>query len=104
MTPMGAFGRRADKHLRFMSLRHFDVVIIGRSLGCLSAAALLARRDFRVLLIGQGQLGPSYAWQGRRVPRRAFTLLFGETPVWRRVLQDLAQTQTFRRRTRRHEP
>lgn len=87
-----------------MTLRHFDVVVIGRSLGCLSAAALLARRDFRVLVLGQGELPASYAWQGKRIARRAFSLLFGETPVWRRVLQDLAQTQTFRRCTRRVEP
>jgi flavin-dependent dehydrogenase len=44
-----------------MTLRHFDVVIMGRSLGCLSAAALLARRDFRVLVIGQGEKPPSYS-------------------------------------------
>ena len=81
-----------------MTLRHFDVVVIGRSLGCLSAAALLARRDFRVLVLGHGELPPSYSWEGRRIARRAFSLLFGETPVWRRVLQDLAQSQTFRRR------
>src|SRR6187399_2864009 len=87
-----------------MTLRHFDVVVIGRSLGCLSAAALLARRDFRVLVLGQGQLPPSYSWQGRRVARQAFSLLFGATPVWKRVLQDLAQSQTFRRRTRRVTP
>ncbi|HTV25955.1 MAG TPA: phytoene dehydrogenase, partial [Polyangiaceae bacterium] len=84
--------------------RHFDVVVIGRSLGCLTAAALLARRDFRVLVLGHGDLPASYAWQGRRLNRRAFSLQFGETPVWRRVLQDLAQSQTFRRRTRRIEP
>jgi glycine/D-amino acid oxidase-like deaminating enzyme len=84
--------------------RHFDVVVIGRSLGCLTAAALLARRDFRVLVLGQGELPASYAWQGRRLNRRAFSLQFGETPVWRRVLVDLAQSQTFRRRTRRIEP
>lgn len=84
--------------------RHFDVVVIGRSLGCLTAAALLARRDFRVLVLGHGDLPPSYAWQGRRLNRRAFSLQFGETPVWRRVLQDLAQSQTFRRRTQRVAP
>lgn len=87
-----------------MTLRHFDVVVIGRSLGCLCAAALLARRDLRVLVLGHGALPATYAWQGRKIQRRAFTLLFGETPVWRRVLQDLAQTQTFRRCTQRLEP
>lgn len=85
-------------------MRHFDVVVIGRSLGCLTAAALLARRDFRVLVLGHGEPAPSYAHQGRRIARRAFSLLFGETPVWRRVLQELAQSQTFRRRTQRMDP
>jgi phytoene dehydrogenase-like protein len=87
-----------------LTLRHFDVVVIGRSLGCLSAAALLARRDFRVLVLGHGELPPSYSWEGRKIARRAFNVLFGETPVWRRILQDLAQSQTFRRRTKRAEP
>ncbi len=87
-----------------VTLRHFDVVVIGRSLGCLTAAALLARRDFRVLVLGQGELPASYSFRGRRIARRAFSLLFGETPVWRRMLQDLAQSQTFRRRTTRAEP
>jgi phytoene dehydrogenase-like protein len=84
--------------------RHFDVVVIGRSLGCLTAAALLARRDFRVLVLGHGEPPPSYGWQGRRLARKVFSLPFGETPVWRRVLVDLAQSQTFRRQTRRIEP
>jgi hypothetical protein len=84
--------------------RHFDVVVIGRSLGCLTAAALLARRDFRVLVLGHGEPPPSYGWQGRRLARKLFSLPFGETPVWRRVLVDLAQSQTFRRQTRRIDP
>jgi hypothetical protein len=93
-----------DSHAAPTLRRHFDVIVIGRSLGCLTAAALLARRDFRVLVLGHGELPASYAWQGRRMNRRAFSLQFGETPVWRRVLVDLAQSQTFRRRTRRIEP
>lgn len=87
-----------------VDVRHFDVVVIGRSLGCLTAAALLARRDFRVLVLGHGEPAPSYAFEGWRVARRVFSLLFGETPVWRRVLQELAQSQTFRRRSQRVEP
>lgn len=96
-SPHGGCGRG-------VTLRHFDVVVIGRSLGCLTAAALLARRDLRVLVLGQGELPASYSFRGRRIARRAFSLLFGETPVWRRMLQDLAQSQTFRRRTLRAEP
>jgi hypothetical protein len=82
-----------------VSSRHYDVVVLGRSLGALTAAALLARRDFRVLLLGQGQKPPSYEFEGKRFKRRAFTFLAGSSPVWKRVLQELAQSPRFRRRT-----
>ena len=36
-----------------MTDRYYDVIVVGRSLGALVAAALLARRDFTVLVIGQ---------------------------------------------------
>jgi phytoene dehydrogenase-like protein len=77
--------------------KHYDVVVLGRSLGALVAAAILARRDFRVVVLGQGQRPSSYRW-GRHVLRRtAFTMLFASSPAWKRVLVELAQTQTFRR-------
>jgi phytoene dehydrogenase-like protein len=77
--------------------KHYDVVVLGRSLGALVTAALLARRDFRVLVLGQGQRPASYRW-GRHVFRRsAFSMLFASSPTFRRVLVELAQTQTFRR-------
>ncbi len=78
--------------------KHYDVVVLGRSVGALVAAALLSRRAFRVLVLGQGAKAPSYRW-GRHVFRRsAFTMLFASSPAWKRVLAELAQTQTFRRR------
>ena len=64
--------------------KHYDVVVLGRSLGALAAAALLARRDFTVLLVGQGARPPSYQLGDRPLLRRAFTLLAGSSPVWRR--------------------
>lgn len=83
-----------------MTLRHYDVVVIGRGLGCLAAAALLARRDFSVLLLGHRALPAAYAWGEHRLARRSRGLHFAETPAWRALLRDLAQTQTFRRRSR----
>ena len=81
-----------------MTEKHYDVIVLGRSLGALVTAALLSRRDFRVLVLGQGARPPSYRW-GRHVLRRsAFTMLFASSPAWKRVLVELAQTQTFRRR------
>jgi phytoene dehydrogenase-like protein len=87
-----------------MTSRHFDVIVLGRSLGALTTAALLARRDFQVLLISQRQEPPSYRFERFFLKRRAFTMLFGASPVWKRILQDLAQSPTFRRRTVAIEP
>ncbi|MFO0568492.1 MAG: hypothetical protein U0263_22715 [Polyangiaceae bacterium] len=87
-----------------MTARHFDVVVLGRSLGALTAAALLARRDFRVLLLGQGERPPSYEYEGFRLKRRAFALLFGASPVWSRILHELAQSPRFRRMVRPLDP
>lgn len=84
--------------------RHYDVVVLGRSLGALLAAALLARREFRVLLLGQGELPPRYRVQGRTLARRSFNLLAATSPVFRRVIQELAQTQKFRRLTTPLDP
>jgi hypothetical protein len=84
--------------------RHYDVIVLGRSLGALTAAALLARRDFRVLVLGQGQRAQSYRFEQRVLHRRAFTLLCGSSPAWRRVLQELAQSPQFRRRVKTLDP
>ncbi len=87
-----------------MSSRHYDVVVLGRSLGALTTAALLARRDFSVLLLGQQQRAPSYSFERFKLKRRAFSLLFGASPVWKRILHELAQSPSFRRRTHSLEP
>jgi phytoene dehydrogenase-like protein len=87
-----------------VTFRHYDVVVLGRSLGALATAALLARRDFRILLIGQGQKPASYHFDGRTLRRRAFTFLAAACPAWRRILHELAQTQTFRRKMQSLDP
>ncbi|HEY3668028.1 MAG TPA: phytoene dehydrogenase, partial [Polyangiaceae bacterium] len=87
-----------------MTSRHYDVVVLGRSLGALAAAALLARRDFRVLLLGQGQRGQTYRFEEHVLFRRTFTLLSGSSPTWRRILHELAQSPQFRRRTTPQDP
>jgi len=84
--------------------RHYDVVVLGRSLGALLAAALLARREFRVLLLGQGELPARYRIARHTMARRSFNLLSATSPVFRRVIQELAQTQKFRRLTEPLDP
>jgi len=84
--------------------RHYDVIVLGRSLGALASAALLARRDFRVLLLGQGQHGQTYRFEEHVLCRRSFTLLAGSSPTWRRILHELAQSPQFRRRATPLDP
>ena len=87
-----------------MPSRYYDAVVLGRSLGALTTAALLSRRDFRVLVLGQGQRGQTYRFEGRVLCRRSFTLLGASSPAFRRVLQELAQSPQFRRRTQSLDP
>jgi len=84
--------------------KHYDVVVLGLGLGPLLAAALLSRRSWRVLVVGQGARPPTYGFEDMALSRRAFTLLFGSSPVWTRALGELAQTMTFRRKTRPLSP
>jgi hypothetical protein len=84
--------------------KYYDVIVIGRSLGALAAAALLARRDFTVLVVGQARRSADYQFEGKTLRRRAFSLLVERSPVWRRVLGELAQTQTWKRRVTALDP
>ena len=80
-----------------MTTRYYDAVILGRSLGVLTAAALLARRDFRVLVIGHEGRPCDYRFDRFRFRRRVFTWLAGSSPPWLRLLRELAQSPRFRR-------
>ncbi|MBM4358444.1 MAG: phytoene dehydrogenase [Deltaproteobacteria bacterium] len=82
-----------------MPSKYYDVVVIGRSLGALTAAALLARRDFTVMVVGQGKPAPDYAVEGHSLRRRSSTMLAGSSPVWAKVMRELAHTQTWHRRS-----
>lgn len=87
-----------------MTDRHYDVVVLGRSLGALACAALLARRDFRVLVLGQGARPPSYRVEGHTVRRGAFSMVAATSPAFHRVLTELAATQSFQRRATSLDP
>jgi phytoene dehydrogenase-like protein len=84
--------------------KHYDVAVLGAGIGALTAAALLARRSWRVLVLGQGWRPPVYQYDAVTLARRPFTFLAGSSPAWGRVLVELAQSQTFRRRTTPLDP
>jgi len=79
--------------------RFYDVVFLGTGFEALLAAALLARRGFRVLVLGQGAQPPTYRAAGRLWPRRAHSFLATHSPVARRTLSELALHPSFRRRS-----
>src|SRR5580704_5838048 len=84
--------------------KHYDVAILGGGIGALTTAALLARRSWRVLVLGQGWRPATYAYDGVTLARRPFTFLAGSSPAWGRVLVELAQSQTFQRRIEPADP
>ncbi len=84
--------------------KYYDVIVIGRSIGALAAAALLARRDFTVLVVGQARRSANYELDGFTLRRRAFTMLSASSPVWARVLGELAETQRWKRRIHMVDP
>lgn len=84
--------------------KHYDVVVLGAGTGALAAAALLARRSWRVLVLGQGHKRPTYTHEGLALARRPFTFLASSSPAWGRVVVELAQSQTFRRRVASLDP
>lgn len=87
-----------------MPQRYFDVVVLGMRTGALVCAALLARRDFRVLVVGDGHLPATYRLGDLPLRRRTFVHLASTLPSYRRLLAELAQTQAFRRRLRALDP
>src|ERR1700744_6613649 len=84
--------------------KEYAVGIRGAGVGALTAAALLARRSWRVLVLGQGWRPPTYSYDGVTLARRPFSFLAASSPAWSRVLVELAQSQTFRRRTTPLDP
>jgi phytoene dehydrogenase-like protein len=84
--------------------KHYDVAVLGAGIGALTAAVLLARRSWRVLVLGQGWRPPTYQFDGATLARRAFVFLAASSPTWARVVVELAQSQTFRRRTSPLDP
>lgn len=86
-----------------MTSAHYDVVAIGDELAGAVAAALLARRGFRVLLlcsapVERDQVGP-YA-----VPRSPLELAGLEAPALKRIVEEVNLVQLIRRHATPNRP
>ncbi len=78
--------------------RWYDLVVLGSSLPALLCGALVGKRGFRVLVLGQGEPDPTYEACGRELPRAPFTFLAAHSPAARRIFAELTVHQVFRRR------
>lgn len=82
----------------------FDAVLVGLDLSTLLAGALLAKRGFRVLLLGHGAPWPSYRVGALTLPRAPFSLTTPDSPALTRVFSELAMKPLFSRRVRPLSP
>jgi hypothetical protein len=92
-----------------MTQNYYDVVTLGAEPASLMASALLARRGFRVLVLGQHSVRPDYAVhtpEGRRVslPRAPYTMHGVDNPYARRIFAELSLSQSLRRKTVTMDP
>lgn len=76
----------------------YDVVVVGASLPALAAGALLARRGFRVTVVGHDARSAAYEVAGFTLRRALATVCAADTPAFRRVFAELALLPAVRRR------
>lgn len=86
--------------------RHvYDVIVIGSQLGGALAAALLAKRSHRVLLVEHDGMGPGYEHGGYVLPYAPFVAPPLKTmPTVEEALTELGLTATVQRALRPHVP
>jgi phytoene dehydrogenase-like protein len=80
-----------------VSSSYYDVIVLGADLAPLFCAALLARRGFRVLVLGHEYLPPTYVAGGYRLAYYPFTFIGANAPSARRLFAELGIYQRFRR-------
>ncbi len=77
---------------------YYDIAVIGGTFGALVSGALLARRGFRVVWVRHDEPPATYTHDGLTLSRRPSAMPFLETPVFRRVLAELALGPVVRRK------
>jgi phytoene dehydrogenase-like protein len=83
---------------------YYHVVVLGMELGPLAAGALLARRGYRVLVVGQGVPYDGYRCFGYEFTRRPFLLTAAESPALSRIVDELTLGQLFQRAVTAQDP
>ncbi len=82
----------------------YDVVIVGASLAVVGAGALLARRGFRVLVLGHGTRPEVYPFEDLSLRRASAVVSFLDAPAFRRMVTELAMVPSVRRRVEALDP
>ncbi len=76
---------------------HYDLIVLGADVAGLVAAALVARRGKRVLVVPHGNPDGAYRLQGRAFALDTAPLVHATTPPVERVLAELGLVQQVRR-------
>ncbi len=76
---------------------HYDLIVLGSDIAGLVAAALVARRGKRVLVIPQGAADGMYKGSGKTLPLRVAPVVHMATPPTGRVWTELGLAQQVRR-------
>jgi flavin-dependent dehydrogenase len=76
---------------------HYDLIVLGADVAGLVAAALVARRGKRVLVLPHGPVEGVYRLAGRVLPYEVAPVVHLGTPPCERVLHELGLVQQMRR-------
>ena len=76
---------------------HYDLIVLGSDIAGLVAAALVARRGKRVLVIPHGPADGNYKVEGRTLPLRVAPVVHMDTAPTARVWTELGLAQQVRR-------
>lgn len=78
-----------------MSSNYYDVVVLGMELGSLCAGALLAKRGFRVLVVGQNGARDTYSCFDYQFIKRPFLMPGASSPAITKAIEELSLSQLF---------
>lgn len=81
---------------------YYDVIALGSHLGTLAAASLLAKRGFRVLVLSQDALPPTYMINGYELLREPFDFKYALTPIAQKIFGELGIRQEIRQKIEVH--